>query len=290
MRISDAQRFATTLRQLSQQSAALARAGEQVSSGMRWSSIAEDPVAGRQTLDVDAAMRALAQYRRTVGRARERIAGEENTLQQVTDILSRAKELATGQAGGTANAATRAATAAEVAQLRQQVISLGNLQVAGEFLFGGLEASTAPFQPNGTYVGTPTARLSALAPGQTMATVHSGQELLVDSGVLDALAALETALLANDPAGIQASQSMLDGALDETQTLLADLGARDRGLDYSLQIFDAREDALMARRRELAEIPLEEATLNLAAAQNAMQAAYLMTARIQSLTLTEYLR
>ena len=69
MRISDAQRFATTLRQLSQQSAALARAGEQVSSGMRWSSIAEDPVAGRQTLDVDAAMRALAQYRRTVGRA-----------------------------------------------------------------------------------------------------------------------------------------------------------------------------------------------------------------------------
>jgi flagellar hook-associated protein 3 FlgL len=290
MRISDAQRFATTLRQLTQQSAALAKAGEQVSSGMRWSSIAEDPVAGRQTLDVDGAMRALAQYRRTVGRARERIAGEENTLQQVTDILSRAKELATSQAGSTANAATRQATAAEVTQLTQQVISLGNLQVAGEFLFGGLEARVAPFQPDGTYVGTPTARQSALGPGQTVDTVHSGQELLVDSGVLAALTALETALLANDAPGVQASQSALDGALDDTQTLLADLGARDRGLDYTLQTFDAREDALMARRRELAEIPLEEATLNLAAAQNALQAAYLMTSRIQSLTLTEYLR
>lgn len=290
MRISDAQRFSAVSRQLAVQQTALVRASEQVSSGMRWTRVSEDAVAGREVLDTDTTLRALAQTRRGIGRARERLAAEETTLQQISDVLSRVKELATGQGSGNATAMSRAATAGEVAQLRSQLLSLGNLQVAGEFIFGGLETAAPPFAADGSYNGTPTARQSSFGPGQSVEVIHSGQQIFVDTGIIDTLAALEAALLGNDVGGIQATISSIDSGFDGVQNLLAEIGARDRTLEQTVATLDSREDTLTIRRAELAEIPFEEAALNLATIQTALQAAYLATSRIQSLSLAEYLR
>ncbi len=290
MRISDASRFASILHEITRANVALARATDQVSSQRRWSAISQDPTAGREVLDIDSTLRTIDQYRRTAGRARDRLSAEESSLDQVSDILARARELATSQGGGSGSAITREATAAEVAQLRQQVIALGNLSIGGEFIFGGSATASPPFDADGNYNGSAVSRQSALAPGITQETSHSGQQMLVDSGVLDALASLETALRANDPEAIRATIGDLSGAFDQVQSLIAEVGARDKGLDNILIGFDHRVDALSARRSDLADISIEEATLNFTASQTALQAAYLLTNRLQSLTLTEYLR
>jgi len=288
MRITDSQRYASALQQITSGNAAVSRASDRLSSGRRFSRLSEDPSGGAKVMTLDSDLRALTQYRRAISTGRARVQAEESALQQVTDILSRAKELATAQGSATATGATRIATAAEVRALREQVLSLGNLQVGGEFLFGGRATGTAPFLPDGSYIGTTDARVSTIAAGQSIATAHSGQEFLVDSGVLAALDALENALMANDPAGVRTANSALDGALDDTQTLLAETGARDRALATELNI--SRQDALAAERASLAEIPLEEASLALAQAQTSLQAAYLATSRILSLNLVDYLR
>ncbi len=290
MRISDSQRFDSLARQLAVQQAALVRASEQMSSGQRWSRVSEDPVAGREVLDIDTTLRALAQSRRAIGRARERLATEETALQQLTDITARAKELATGQGSANATASSRAATAAEIGQLRREMISIGNQRVGGEYIFGGLETATAPFAADGSYLGTPTARVTTFGPGSESEVIHSGQQIFVDTGLLTALADLEAALLANDVDAIQDSVTALDQGFDGVQYLLTEIGARDRTLDQTVATLDSREDTLSVRRAELAEIPLEEATMNLATVQTALQAAYLATSRIQSLSLAEYLR
>lgn len=290
MRISDSQRFTAIARQLAVQQQALIRASEQMSSGQRWNRVSEDPIAGREVLDADSALRAIAQSQRSIGRARERLAAEEAALQQLTDITSRVKELATGQGSANASASSRAATAGEVAQLRNELISIGNQRVGGEFIFGGLETSTAPFAADGSYLGTPNARLTSFGPGQPAEVIHSGQQIFIDTGLLAALADLETALLANNVDGIQATMPAIDQGFDGLQNLLTEIGARDRTLDQTVATLNSREDSLLLRRAELAEIPLEEATMNLATVQTALQAAYLATSRIQSLSLAEYLR
>lgn len=290
MRIADSTRFASTLQQITRANLALARATDQVSSGRRYATISDNPTAGREVLDLDSALRGIAQYRRTATRARERLNAEESSLSQVSDILARAKELATSQGGGGGSTITRRATAAEVSELRKQVIALGNLSVGGEFIFGGMATESPPFDAAGVYSGTAAARESALAPGITQTTTHSGQEMLVDTGVLDALTDLEAALTADDPTAIRATISDLDHAFDGVQALVADVGARDKGLDNILTGFDDRTDALTARRRDVAEIPIDEAMLSVTASQTALQAAYLVTSRLQSLSLTEYLR
>jgi flagellar hook-associated protein 3 FlgL len=290
MRITDSQRFATALTRVTTGNAAVSQAADRLSSGRRYTRLSEDPVAGSRTLALDSDLRALAQYRRTIATGQARTRAEEAALQQVTDLLTRAKELATAQGSSTGNAATRLATAAEVRALRAQVLAQGNAQVDGGYLFGGRATGAPPFLPDGSYLGTTDGRTMTIAPGQSVSSAVPGQALLVDSGVLAAFDALETALTANDPAGVRTAGAAVDGALDATQTLLAETGARDRALEVALEANIARQDALAGERAGLNDIPLEEASLALAQAQTSLQAAYLATSRILSLNLAEYLR
>jgi flagellar hook-associated protein 3 FlgL len=277
------------LRNLQGQGSQLLRASDQVATGLRNSKISDDPVAGAQILATDTALRAVEQYRRSVTSVQARQAAEETTLDQLGDLLSRAKELATGQGSSTANATTRAATAIEVQSLIDQAISLGNLRFGSDYLFGGLDVSAPPFQANGTYVGTPTGRQAEVGDGVLVDTVHSGEQLLVSSGVLTSLTALRDALQANDAVAVRASGTALDQAFDATQLTLTEVGARTRNLELTTGSLTALETALTAKRAAAAEIPLEEAMLRLATIQTAMQAAYQATTRILQTSLTEYL-
>ncbi|MCL4864748.1 MAG: flagellar hook-associated protein FlgL [Gemmatimonadales bacterium] len=290
MRVSDSHRQLTLLRQLSAGSAAVARANEQAVTGLRVNRFSDDPVVGRQVVDFDSTLRALGQYQRNAGAARHRLETEEGVLQQVTDLLTRAKQLATSESGSTASAATRAIAAAEIRQIQQQVIALGNTSLGGEFIFGGQATGAPPFQANGTYVGSGPSRQSELGAGQLMDTVHNGDQLLVTSGVIGALAALETALMADNVVDIRTSMGLLDGAVHTTQALLAEVGGRDSALELTVTMLTARSDSLIARRSAVAEIPLEEAVINLTSAQTALEAAYLATSRTLSLSLAGYLR
>lgn len=290
MRITDSQRFATTLRHINTNSTSLARAVDRAATGLRYARLSEDPANGGKVMTIDSTLRALTQYQRTIDGVRGALAGEESVLQQVTDLLSRAKELASSQGGANATAASRQATAAEVRALREQAISLGNLQVGGEFVFGGLATDTPPFLSDGSYVGTANSRLHAIAPGQVVSIVHTGGELLVDSGVLGALQSLETALLSDDAAAVRAAIAPLDGAFDQVQTRLAEVGAGDRRLELASAVHRDRTDALRAERASIAEIPIDEASLDLAAAQGALESSFLATTRMLSLNLVDFLR
>jgi len=112
----------------------------------------------------------------------------------------------------------------------------------------------------------------------------------VDSGVLGALQSLETALLNNDPAGVLAAIAPIDGAFDQVQTRLAEVGAGDRRLELASEVHRNRSDSLKAERADLAEIPIDEASLDLAAAQGALESSFLATTRILSLNLVDFLR
>jgi flagellar hook-associated protein 3 FlgL len=289
MRITNTLMQERLLRNLQGQGSQLLRASDQVATGLRNSKISDDPVAGAQILATDTALRAVEQYRRSVTSVQARQAAEETTLDQLGDLLSRAKELATGQGSSTANATTRAATAIEVQSLIDQAISLGNLRFGSDYLFGGLDVSAPPFQANGTYVGTPTGRQAEVGDGVLVDTVHSGEQLLVSSGVLTSLTALRDALQANDAVAVRASGTALDQAFDATQLTLTEVGARTRNLELTTGSLTALETALTAKRAAAAEIPLEEAMLRLATIQTAMQAAYQATTRILQTSLTEYL-
>lgn len=290
MRITNAVINDRLLRNIQAQNQALAEATQQVATGIRHEHLSDDPVAGAAILRADRGIRAVAQYRRSVTSVQTRLDAEESTLDTMTDVLGRAKEIGMGQGGDNANPSTRAAAATEVQALIDQMISMGNLRVGNEYVFGGTEIGAPPFQANGTYVGTALGRQAEIGANVTVDTVHSGQQLMVDSGVLSSLKALHDALVGGDAATVRGTLAGLDNAYSATQSNLAEVGARTRALDGTAAQLEALNTSYTNERAANANIPIEEATLHLAEVQTALQAAFLSTSKILNTSLTEYLR
>lgn len=305
MRITNSilQREAITT--LQRNSAALEQAQSQVSTGLKLQTASDDPVAAAGVMRASGGLRALTQYRRNIGGARARLSTEESVLDQVGDLLTRAKELAIGQAGDTANAQTRLTAKAEVDQLAQQLVQLGNTQVNGAYLFGGDTAQTAPFKSDGTpatlaTIGGGTLATSGAAPapgnqvaisaGRWIATNHDGAAVFLKPGTMTAVNALSSALGANDPAAIASAIGQLDTAFDGTQDLLGEVGARTNQLDIASSNIDAFETTLTSTKSDLSEADVEASVTTLVSRQTAYQAALAATSRIMSTSLTDYLR
>lgn len=290
MRISTAALHHRLIRDLHARLVQFDRAQERAASGQRLRRLSDDPVAGAQVMRADRDLRALTQYRRAIGTVRTRLDTEEAVLDQITDLLTRAKELGASQGNASASAATRTATALEVDRLLEQVVALGNTRVGGEYLFGGTETGTPPFPTGGGYAGNTTPRVVAIGEEINVSLGHHGQELLVDSGVIQVLTDLRDAMQADDPDGIRDTLAALDTAFDEVQRLVADVGARLRRLDLTVTQHDAAELSTLVRRSDLQDVSVEEATIELMAIQTALQAALLSANRLLTTSLTEYLR
>jgi flagellar hook-associated protein 3 FlgL len=290
MRITDAMVYTRSLQQVENQFNALDQASAQVSTGQRNATISDDPVAGGQVMQIDAATRGVTQYLRNISSVQTGLSGEESTLNQLTDLLSRAKELATEQAGSNGDAQTRAAAGAEVSQLLAQAVSLGNLKIGDQYVFAGTATDAEPFQADGSYVGNTAQRQAEIGNGVTVNTTHTGAQLFVDSGAMQSLTALQNALNSNDSNAILASMTGLDTAFDATQNNLADVGARTDALTSATNAFTAQQTSLSTARSNAADIPIEEASLNLASIQTALQAGLLATSKILNTSLVNYLQ
>ena len=289
MRITNSLLQQRVLRDLQANLATVAKAQEQVSSGKRFETMSEDPVAGAQVLTADRGLRGVEQYRRNSTAARSRVDAEEAVLNQLTDLLTRAKELAIQEGDSTSSPVTRAATAAEIQQVIEQVIQLGNTQVGAEHLFAGHQAGQ-PFDATGAYFGDDGQRQSEIGQTYLMTTNHTGRELLVNSGVLSGLQGLLTQLQTGTPAGIQGTISGINAAFKEVQTMLATTGARSRQIDSAMQNNDAIEASLTLTRSDAQDVSIEEATTRLVGTQTAIEAALLSASRILNTSLVDYLR
>ncbi len=289
MRITNGLIQQRVLRDIQSNMLAAARAQSQIATGRRFETMSEDPIAGSQVLAVDRGLRGIDQYRRNMTAARARVDAEEAVLNQLTDLLIRAKELAIQEGSSTSTAVTRGATADEIARVIEQVVQLGNAQVGTEYLFAGHQ-TVRPFDATGAYFGDNGQRQSEIGQGYLITTNHTGQELLLTSGVLTGLQTLLTQLQTGTPTTIQGTIAGLDSAFGEVQTMLATTGARARQIESAGQNTDAIEASLRLIRSDAADVSLEEATTRLVGTQTTIQAALLAASRILNTSLVDYLR
>jgi flagellar hook-associated protein 3 FlgL len=95
----------------------------------------------------------------------------DNALGSASEILKRARELAVQMASETYSDADRTAAAVEIDALREDMLSLGNTEHAGRYMFAGTAYDTPPFLADGTYVGA-----------ASVPSVQVGRDTWVESG------------------------------------------------------------------------------------------------------------
>ena len=268
-------------------------AQRRATTGLRVETASDDPAASTSIMASASSLRAIEQYTRNINSAGARLDNEETVLTSLTQILERAKQLGLAEGNGTASVQTRLVAKAEIDQLLQQAIALGNTRHEGEYLFGGDQSGTLPFT-------TTTAPFAAVAPtgtrraeissGLSVRSNHNGSDVFLTSGVLQSLSDLSTALGANATAGITTSLTALDAAHLNVQVLTGEVGAASSQLEVATANLDALDTSLRAFKSNLQDADLEKAVSELVARQTAYQSAMLATSRVMGLNLAEYMR
>jgi flagellar hook-associated protein 3 FlgL len=271
----------------------IARAQSQVSTGLRIQKSSDDPAAAASVMRAAGSLRALEQYRRNTGAATGRAAAEEGVLQQLGDVLSRAKELGISQNSSTADPLSNDATRAEIETLLDFAVSLANTRHGDEFLFGGDTSGVAPIADPANPLAQPLptgARRAEVGAGRYVTANHDASEVFGASGALAALSELRTALQTHDRGAMSTSLDSLDAAFGSVQSLLGETGARANQLQVTTANLDSLDVTLRTFKSDLEEVDLEQAITELVTKQTAYQAAMLATSKVLSLNLSDYLR
>ncbi len=283
---------------------AIERAQRQISSGLKVERMSDDPTAANEVVRLSSSLRVIDQFRRNLNQASGRAQTAESVLDRLTSTLGRGVELAIGQGGSTATTQTRLAAKAEVDQLITLAVDIGNTRFGDTYLFAGTRGTEAPF----AVPGSPTDPFTALRDqngdpvdptgnprfeiGDGVFTVAgpNGTEAFLDTGALEALRSLSTALGNDDMAGIQSAQVALQQSVSRVQTVIGGIGARTNAMETAGDQLDALEFTLTRFRSDLRDVEVEEAISELSGRQTAYQAALAATSRILGTSLADYLR
>jgi flagellar hook-associated protein 3 FlgL len=106
----------------------------------------DDPTGMTRILDHRDTLRSLDQYGENISTAKGWLGGADEALQQVSTILSRAKELAEQVATGTVDDNNREQVSYEMRSLFEQLISLSNSDFEGKSIFAGHKTDGSAFK------------------------------------------------------------------------------------------------------------------------------------------------
>jgi flagellar hook-associated protein 3 FlgL len=154
MRISTSQMFSSSVAGYSKGYADIVKTQQQISSGVRIQTPADDPVGAARLLQLEQQQTRLTQYSGNMTSATNALSQQESVLSTITNVLQRARELAVGAGDGSLTDEDRSAIADELGEIEDQLLSLMNSKDAnGNYLFSGSEGGTQPFvkNPDGSY-------------------------------------------------------------------------------------------------------------------------------------------
>lgn len=161
----------------------MSRLSTQLSTGKRINQPSDDPVGAARALDLTHLDTETAQYQRNIVSANARLGLEDQSLANATNVLDRVRVLLLQAVNATQSDATRGDIAAEMVQLRAQLLGQANSRDGqGEYIFAGNRTGNAPFtgEAGVAYVGDDGQRMVAAGAGLQVATGDPGSAVFGD--------------------------------------------------------------------------------------------------------------
>lgn len=182
MRISTIQAFNNGVNGIQRNYSDVTRTQEQISSGKKILTPADDPVAAVRLLQLDQEQAALKQFEGNLTAAKNSLTLEESTLSGVVNVMQRIRELAVQAGNGALSKDDRSSIASELKEREDELLGLMNSKNArGEYLFGGFQGKSQPFvrdaDGNYSYLGDEGQRKIQIASSQQIAISDNGKSV-----------------------------------------------------------------------------------------------------------------
>lgn len=147
----------------------------ELSSGLRVSSLSDDPVAAGQALLLGSAISEDDSFVQTAASAQSLMQVTDSALSSVVTQLTSAVSLAVAGNSGTESASDLTSLSQQLSSIRDQVVSLANTSYQGTYIFAGSQGSVQPYT-----VDTSTSPATTIYNGDAQVgtvTTENGQQI-----------------------------------------------------------------------------------------------------------------
>jgi len=122
---------------------------DKLSSGKEVQYPSDDAVIATRASNISSRLRELEQFKRNVDHVNNFVQSYDTTLQELSNVYHRIRELMVRGANGTNTVDERNSIAAELKALKEHLIEIANTRVGDEYIFGGARSELRPVDENG---------------------------------------------------------------------------------------------------------------------------------------------
>lgn len=227
----------------------------ELSSGVRITSLSDDPVASGENVLLLNQLQRDDSFTQSASLVQGQLQVADSALGGVVTQLTQAISLATGANNGALNTSQLQSVANQLAGIRDEVTSLANTSYQGQFVFGGSRTAATPFSISSnnlpattTYNGDETVNYLQTPNGHTIQLNLPGDQIFPTTGSKSAFQALNN-LIADFSNGAPVAASV--GDLQALNSALNYVSQQRVTLDNSLTRLTAASDAATSEKTQL---------------------------------------
>ncbi len=274
----------------------------QLSTGKKISLPSDDPIVASKSLKLRTDVAEIQQYKRNTDDATAWMDITESTMNQMTEVLHRLKELTNQAANGTNTDDDLEKIKAEADQLRGQMINLGNATYAGRYIFSGYKTDKPLLNEDGTFSIDITNNEQInyeIGIGDEINVNVTGSDLFnneTDAVVGSKSSFVQTfddvikALEDDDKTALSSLLGDLDGQLNNVLRVRASLGARMNRVELTANRLDDDNVNFTNLMSKNEDVDIAEAIMNLMNEESVYQASLSTGARVIQPSLVDFLK
>lgn len=220
----------------------------------------------------------------------------DQMLQQANDVYKRARTLVQQATTGTTPEEDLKLIAAEIKQLKEQLVTIGNSSFSGRYLFNGQKTDQPPYSltdPANDRTDRGVYYLN-VSPFVSVPVSISGEDIFGEAGAPDnafrVFDDILTHLENNDRDGLLADMDRILDLADRLNEAWAEVGARTNRFELMKERIEDQLVSLKELRSHVGDVDMAEALIELQQRENVLQASLAVGARIMQVSLVEFLK
>lgn len=276
----------------------------QLSSGRKINKPSDDPVGITYSLRYRAELSSNEQYTKNVDSALSWLDYNDTVLGQAGDVVQKIRELTVQASTGTNPQSALDSINAEVMQLKEQLVDIGNSTLNGKYIFNGEQYTTKPYDfakgVDGTYdvskaITTDTGQIQFIVgEGVRLPISTTGNDVFGNTGDADNLFAiinnLSTGLKTGDLTAISGQLNVIDTRMESILTARSEIGAKTNRVELMQERLSDLNVNLTDLQAKTEDADYEGLIMESKIQENIYNASLSVGAKIISTTLVDFIR
>ncbi|WP_019005328.1 flagellar hook-associated protein FlgL [Cohnella laeviribosi] len=267
-----------------------------LATGQRISKPSDDPVGIAYVMRYDTELNRSDQYLTNAQTGSGILNTMDSLMQQADDLLKRAHTLTLQARNDTITPEERKTIAAEIRQLREQMVLIGNSTYNGRYLFNGQKTDQPPYtSANAANESTdPGVFQLNVSPLVQVPVSITGEKIFGEAGSDDNVFKIFDNLIdhleTNNTSALDDDVDKILAASDRFSVQRAEIGARANRFTLMESRIESNIVNLQTLRSNVADVDYADAITQLQLKQNVFQAALATGAQIMRVSLVDYIK